>query len=212
MDTQDTSNTSTEEVSEILTSEPKETKQEGKTLVFFRRKKVPENKLYRAAFVPAFDLPASVKALEGVFSVAMLDVISSAAGRILRKYEEANSTSTTIPCSLFRMDAITAEIEAAQVSERLDGASIAAWYDASATKKERDAAYLAADAKTGEAKGKMLREKFLSLASNNPGILPGLAEKMLGYIASTDVDSPVCAAVVKRLDRIKQTAVSSDEL
>lgn len=202
-------------LADILTAKPTEQK-EGKQIVFFQRKKVPADQLQRAVYVPAWEVPEEVSKLSETFAAALQTVISKAAGNILRRYidesiklddagkvkEEAKS----IDVSLLTFDKVVAEMAAAQQSEKLESDAIKAWYDASKTKVNRDAAY------KDEKKSAKIRDVFLSLASNNPGIIPSLAERMIGYIDESDLDSVTCQAIVKRLARIKQTAVSSDEL
>lgn len=196
----------------ILAAKPDTATPEGQQLVWFQRKKVPADQLQRAVYVPAWNVPAEVTALNETFAAALNTVIAKAAGNILRRYvdeskaAEGSKEATTIDVSLLTFEKVVEEMAASQQSERLDSATIEKWYDGSATKKARDEAY------KDEKKSKKLRDVFLSLASNNPGIIPSLAERMISYMVESDLDSVVAQAIVKRLARIKQTAVSSDEL
>jgi len=195
----------------------------GQQVVFFRRKKVAEADSYRAVCVPAYVAPSAVyqKTVEGneveitdaeeVFSVALSECINAAASDILRRYCDDNKAATTIDASLLTFAAVVTEMQAQQTSQRLNGDAIAAWYDASKTKQDATTRY-ASKPDTAEKLGLALREKYLSLASNNPNIPPALAVKMLAYISPEDTSSTVCKAIAKKLAKLSEVSMQADDL
>jgi len=193
----------------------------GQQVVFFRRKKVAEADMYRAVCVPAYVAPSAVyeegegesltvRDAEEVFSVALSECINDAAGQILRRYCDENKTATTVPESLLSFASVVTEMQAQQTSQRLNSDAIAAWYDASKTKADATARYAGKD--TAEKLMAALREKYLSLASNNPNVQPALATKMLAYINADDTSATVCKAIAKKLAKLAEVSSQSDDL
>lgn|SRR5574341_723953 len=207
----------------IFTTEPKA--EAGKQVVFFRRKKVAESESYRAVLVPSYKLPSAcyiegegdettVQDAEEVFRIALADAFMDSASSILRRFcdekRDAKQEAKEIPADMLTFSAVVTEMVTQQTSQRLNGDDIAAWYDASTTNKEAISRY--GNEEKGKRQQAALRAKFLSLASNNPAIMPDLAVKMLAYISPDDTENSVCKAVAKRLERLSQVSVSADEL
>lgn len=207
----------------IHTMEPKA--EADKVLVFFRRKKVAETDMFRGVMVNSYRLPTATYQKDGendgevtvtdaeeVFASAISDAFMDAAGSILRRFveekESAKGEAKEAPESLFFFSAIITEMQAQQTSQRLNSDAIAAWYDASATATDSATRY-GSDEK-GKAKVTVLREKYLSLASNNPAIQPSLAVKMMAYINPEDTSVSVAKAVIKRLERLSKLDTADD--
>jgi hypothetical protein len=120
---------------------------------------------------------------------------------------------------LLSFNAVVAAMQQAQVSQRLNGDQIAAWYDASKTGADNALRYGSKDAAgnvvcddKAKAKSAALRSKYLSLASNNPAIMPELAVKMLAYINPEDASNLVCKALVRKLDSLSKVSVNAEDL
>jgi hypothetical protein len=209
----------------ILHSEPKAVTP-GKMLVVAARKTtklnpVPDNQKYRAVEIAPFITPLLVNPGEAegakydyqenalsLFRQAIAEAFLAAAVEILKEYTTANPDAKEMSEDALSVSAIVTKMEGMQTSQRLDGDQITAWYDASKTKS--DAAGRYTESEKGKKQQAALREKFISLASNNPGIDPALATKMLGYLNADDTSSPVCAAIAKKLDRISKQATADD--
>lgn len=210
----------------IFTSEP--AAKAGEQVIHFRRKKVAEAESYRAVCVPSYKLPSAsyqetvkeqdtgeetlqVSDAEEVFAVAIAEAFLAAASSILRKFcDEKGKDAKEISADLFSFSAVIAEMQVQQTSQRLNAETIAAWYDSSETKAEAMTRY--GEDEKGKRKQGALREKYLSLASNNPAIPMDLAVKMLAYISTKDAEYATCKAVCKRLERLTKVTVDSDEL
>lgn len=216
----------------ILTSEPKAV-DAGMQVVSYSRKSTKNSPVadadkYRAVIVPSYRLPTAsfqnaVVKEEGseepeleledapeIFNAAIAEVFLSAASSILLDYCKANPTATEIDDSSFSYASVVARMEQQQTSQRLNSDQIAAWYDSSTTKAEAATRY-GADPK-GLSKQAALRTKFLAVASNNSGISPELATKMLSYISEKDTDNATCIAVSKKLEKLTQVTVDAEEL
>lgn len=198
----------------ILHTEPSKM-EEGKQLIESRRKNVAETLRYRAVFIPAiafsavFEPESIAAAMQGAIAAAVED----AAKEILASYTQGTETAekaTEVPASMFTLENIVARMQEQQTSVRLNGDQIASWYDSSKTKGDAATRYGADEA--GTKKQNALREKYKSLASNNPAIDSVLASKMVAYINEEDTEHAVCKAVLKRLERLMQTKVNADEL
>lgn len=178
-------------------------------VVYFRRKQVATTESYRAVIVPRLNVPASEvdSAWQVLLIEALQDVINSAAADILRSYCDSNPSVTEIEASRFTFASVVARMAENQTSQRLNGEQIATWYDTSTTALEAATRY-----KGDEKKCNLLREKYMSLASNNPSILPDLATKMLAYMSPDDGDSMVARALAKKLERLQSTSVDVSEL
>jgi hypothetical protein len=188
----------------------------GMVLVSFNRKSTKNSPVddadkFRCAVVPAFDWSCQFQPTEAqyTFKAALEETIMETAGEILKSHW-IDGKPETIPAEKLTLAAIIGDMQRQQTSQRLNGDTIKAWYDGSQTAK--DAASRYGKDENGKKKQAALREKFLSLASNNPAIMPDLATKMLSYVAEQDASNTVCAAVVKRLARLTQVNVSSDDL
>ena len=203
----------------IHTSEPKA--ETGKQVVFFRRKKVSEAESYRAVLVDSYKLPTAcymegegeettVQDAEEVFTAAIAETFLDAAASILKRYCDENSKAESIAADLLTFAAVVVEMQAQQTSQRLNGDAIAAWYDGSKTAE--DAAKRYAEKKDGAKLAAALREKYLSLASNNPAIQQSLAEKMIAYVNPEDTGHSICKALLKRLEKLSKASVDADEL
>lgn len=191
----------------------------GMQLVFFNRKStvknpVPDDEKHRSVMVPKFrshqyEVSAEPKEASEVFAAAVEEAVNDAAGSILQAYVmEHGKDVKTIPASLLTFAAVLEEMQKKQTSQRLNGETIEKWYDASKTGEVNATRYGTDDA--GKAKAAKLREKFLSLASNNAGITPDLATKMLTYISTDDAEHTTCKAVVKRLEKLSKTDTADD--
>lgn len=210
----------------ILTMEPKQITA-GKILVSFSRKSTKQNPVeekdkFRAVERQPYVLPLIQPQgeIEGktydysaeacnIFRDAVAEAFMAAASQILKDYCDANKTATEISEDALSVAAVVAKMADMQTSQRLNGEQITAWYDASKTKTDATGRY--GDSEKGKRQQVALREKYISLASNNPGIDAGLAVKMLGYINADDTSSPVAAAVIKRLERLSKVD-TADEL
>lgn len=208
---------------EILKAEPKQ--EEGKVVISFRRKEtkkqpVAEGDKYRAVVVPEFSLPSAtqedlstpeapalVPAAE-VFQQAIKEAFFSAASDILRSYCDSNKDAKEVSEETFTFAAIVAEMEKKQTSQRLNGDMIAAAYDGSKT--EQDAIGRYGDDANGKKKCAALRSHYLSLASNNPGISPELATKMIAYVNPEDAGNAVFASLLKKLEVLTKRDTSDD--
>lgn len=210
----------------ILVTEPKEVAV-GSILVSYSRKSTDKNPVaeadkYRAVVVtPAYKLPSAVyqegegesltiKDAEDVFGEAIKEVFMAAASAILLDYCKNNPSSKEVSEEAFSFSAVLEKMEASQTSQRLNQEQIFAWYDASETKKEANIRYT--DSDKGKKQQAGLREKFGAVASNNSGISPELAGKMLGYVSEKDTNNATCIAVCKKLERLTKVTVDADEL
>lgn len=205
---------------QIFTKEPTTAEQTGKQVIYFRRKKVTEDQAYRAVLVSPFDMPivvynkpsegaeTTVSTAEEVFAVAIATAFFDAAGSILRRFCEEQPEAKEVSEDLFTFPAIVTEMQASESGQRLNSEQIAEWYKGSATEKAATERYAGKpDASKKEA---ALRSAYLSLASNNSGIQPNLATKMLAYLAPEDTDSAVCKAIAKRLEKLSKANISDD--
>lgn len=195
-------------------------------VVEFRRKKVAATDSYRAVAVQSYTLPEfdGSDANDSVFNLALREVFEAAASDILRAYCDESKAATTISSDKLAFSAVVAKMAEQQTSQRLNSDQIKVWYDASKTAADALARYTAVSAKKlsdktpaeqvayAVAVSTQLRDKYLSLASNNPGILPDLAVRMLGYISTEDTAHPVAKAVAKRLSKLQETSVNADDL
>lgn len=193
----------------------------GMQLISFRRKTTTQNPVaeankFRCAIVPKYrshqwETVVQPESAAEVFSAVLEDAVNAAAGNILLDYWQANQqTVDSIPAALVSFPAVLAKMQLAQTSQRLTSDQIKAWYDASKTSADAAIRYGSDD--VAKKKAAALREKFLSLASNNPAVMPALATKMLSYINVEDSEHSVCKAIAKRLDRLQQVSVSADDL
>lgn len=207
---------------QIFTKEPTTAEQTGKQVIYFRRKKVTEDQAYRAVLVSPFtNLPTVVHlqpndsngvvapvVAEEVFATAIATAFFDAAGSILRRFCEEQPEAKEVSEDLFTFPAIVTEMQASESGQRLNSEQIAEWYKGSATEKLATERYAGKpDASKKEA---ALRSAYLSLASNNSGIQPNLATKMLAYLAPEDTDSAVCKAIAKRLEKLSKANISDD--
>lgn len=219
---------------QILTQEPT-TLPEKSTLVFFRRKDTKnktwkENEKFRGVIVPSYTLPIayheSTKQVEGsdeqqtevsqaedVFQDAIKDAFLNAASLILKEYVDSSEDVTTgIDEELLSFEAVLARMQKEQTSQRLNQAMIQEAYDGSKTATASIERY----GKGGEKKVAALRSHYLSLASNNSGIQPQLAEKMIAYIEaddlsdSTNARSSIFSALIKKLEILSKRDTSDD--
>lgn len=204
----------------ILDKLPTETAADMQVVSFSRKatdkQPVTEPMKFRCVVAPSFSytVVADPKEAETIFADALAEVVNAAASDILKDYCVQNvkdgNYPAEIPDEMLTFSAVLTRMVESQTSERLNGEQIGAWYDASATKEEAATRY-GAEA-SGLKKQAALRTKYLAIASNNPGIDPQLATKMLGYIAEKDTASPVCRAVAKKLERLTKVTVDADEL
>lgn len=196
----------------VLTTEPTEVPALH-DVVYFSRKStkqnpVPESESYRAVVVPAYSLPVLAEGTDEVFATAIREAFFAAAGEILKAQFLADKTLAEVVEESLTFSAVVEKMQEAQTSKRLNGEQIAAWYDASATSKEAAARYGVDE--SGIKKQTALRAHFVSLASNNPGILPQLATKMIGYVSTDDVSSTVCQSILKKLAACAKKDTSDD--
>lgn len=199
----------------ILTSAPSTIKAEEQVISFNRKSTknspVDDADKFRCVVAPKFDwgIAAQPETAQGIFATALEEVIAEAAGNILKDFW-MDGKPQQIPADRLTFAAVMERMAKEQTSQRLNGDSIKAWYDASQTAK--DAASRYGDTDDGKKKAAALREKFISLASNNPAIMPQLATKMLSYVAEADASNTVCAYVVKKLARLAEVNVNADDL
>lgn len=198
----------------ILTTEPTTELAQGISLVSFTRKSTKKNPVadadkYRAIEVPAFTMPTLAEGTDNVFAVAIREAFDNAAGEILRDYVDSNKGATEVDVSLFTFAAVVAKMQAQATSQRLNQETIAAWYDSSETAKDAAKRYEGA---TMEKKTAALKSHYLSLASNNPGISPELATKMISYINANDVTNATAKVVLQRLEKLSKKVDTSEEL
>lgn len=210
----------------ILVTEPT-TIEAGKALVSFRRKSttkqpVADGDKYRAVVVPAFSLPIAIMAdssttdmnlspaADDVFIEAITEAFFAAAGEILRAFCDGSKDAKEIPADLLTFQAVVTKMQETQTSQRLNAEQIATWYDQSATSAAAATRYT--DATKGPKQQAALKAKFMSLASNNPGIDVALATKMLSYVSEADTSHSTCKAVLKKLERLTKETIDADEL
>lgn len=203
----------------ILAAEPS-TIPAGMQVIYFQRKTTTKNPVadadkYRCIVVPKYrshqwETVTQPEAATEIFAAVLEEAVNAAAGGILLDFWQQHQAATVIPGEMLTFAKIIERMQAAQTSQRLNSEQIAAWYDASKTCVDAAARYGSDDA--GKKKAAALREKFLSLASNNPAVMPALATKMLSYVNPDDAEHSVCKAVAKRLDRLQQVSVSADDL
>jgi hypothetical protein len=204
---------------EIFSAEPKA--EAGKQCISFRRKKVSEADSYRAVLVPSYtglDCVAygdgsneqQETEVQNIFTAALHSVFLDAASTILRRYCDEKKDAKNIPADFLSFSAVVSEMAQQQTSQRLNGDAIGAWYDASETCKAATERY--GNEEKGKKQQAALREKFLSLASNNPAIPVPLATKMLAYVSTEDAEHPICRAVCKRLEKLMASTPDADEL
>lgn len=181
----------------------------GNVVIEFRRKKMEQAQSYRAVIVPTFAFSAVYEpaTMAETFGQALTDAVMQAASDVLRSYCDEHKEAISIPAETMQLASVVARMAEDQTAQRLNSEQIGTWYDSSKTKTDAIARY-----KTDEKKVNLLREKYQSLASNNAGILPDLAQKMTAYVNEEDASHPVCKAILRRLDRIQKQTVSSDEL
>lgn len=211
----------------ILTSEPAKVEANQVVVSFSRKdtKKQPvaEADKYRAVIVPSYKLPTATFQVPAenaeevqledapqVFNDAIAEVFLSAASSILLDYCKANPSAKEISEDALTFAAVVTRMEQSQTSQRLNSEQIATWYDASATKAEAAKRY--GDDEKGKSKQAALRTKFLAVASNNSGISPDLAIKMIAYVQEGDTTNATCAAVLKKLERLTKETIDADEL
>lgn len=208
----------------ILTQEPNF--DEGKQdLIFFRRKSTEKNPVkdgdkFRAVLVPSFALPMAVTnwnadamddsetQADNVFQLAIREAFFAAAGEILQEYCDSNKEAKEVSLALFSFAAVVAKMQTLRTSQRLNGEVIAAWYDVSETAKEAAVRYT--DTDEGKKKQATLRAHYMSLASNNPGITPPLANKMIAYVSDKDTGSNIAKAVLQKLAVVAKKDTSDD--
>jgi hypothetical protein len=202
---------------QIHTTEP--TAPKGKQVISYSRKSTKQNPVadadkFRAVVADTFPT-LRIYNVEGsddvqpqdVFKAALDKVIAEAAGDVLQNFVLANPAATEIPADLLTFSAVVAQMQDDQTSGRLNGDSIAAWYDSTTMTAEATTRYNGDAAKAGT-----LRSKYVSLASNNAGINPDLAAKMLTYLEKQDTSSTVAKAVTARLARLMQVKSTGDDL
>jgi len=201
----------------IYTLEPTAVK--GQQVIYYSRKStvknpVAESDKFRAVVAASFptlriyDVDGSDDVQpQDVFKAALDDVLATVAGEILLDFVKGNPTATAIPADLLTFTAVAARLATNQTSQRLNGETIAAWYDSTTMQQAATTRYAGDAAKAGK-----LREKYISLASNNAGISSDLASKMLTYLEGQDVSSVVAKAVLARLAKLMQTVASADDL
>lgn len=219
---------------QILTTEPTAIP-EKQTLVFFRRKDTKnktwkEGEKFRGVIVPSYTLPIAyhestkpaeteggeaqteVSQAEDVFQDAIKDAFLNAASLILKEYVDTTEIHTFINDELLSFSAVLERMQKEQTTQRLNQAMIQEAYDGSKTATASIDRY----GKGGEKKVAALRSHYLSLASNNSGIMPALAEKMIAYIESDDLSdstnarSSIFAALVKKLEILSKRDTSDD--
>lgn len=191
----------------IVTAEPVAVPA-GQQVVYFRRKKVAVDQAFRAVVVPQYAEMQVLPPLHETFAAAIAEAVESAASDILRSYVDANPHAVSISGAMLSFPSVLDQLAATQTSQRLNGDQIASWYDASETAKTMQTIYGAGE--TGDAKRALLRSKFVSLASNNSGVTVTQAVKMLSYLAEADLNSAVCKAVAKRLEKLSKADTSED--
>lgn len=186
------------------------------SLVYFRRKDtakqpVAETDKFRGVLiVPPYVLPAASESLHEVFADAISEAFFASAGDILRNFCDANKDAREVSADLFSFSAVVAKMQESQTSQRLNGEQILNWFDGSKTAEDAATRYSHTAAKPDK-RFAVLREKYGSLASNNPGgINPQLATKMISYISPDDTDNAVCKALLKKLEKLSVETV--DEL
>lgn len=201
----------------ILSDETKAVANAEQVVVSFSRKKVAASDAFRAVLVPSYTLPSAtyydaekqeVSDAEEVFSAAISDVFMDAAASIFRKYCDENPKAVTIAAELLSFSAVVEEMQAQQTSQRLTSDAIKAWYESSKTKVDATTRYAGTEKAADKEKG--LQEKYLSLASNNPAILPSLAVKMLAYLSTDDTNHAICKALAKRLAKLSKADTADD--
>lgn len=196
----------------ILTSLPLDVPA-GMNFVTFSRKSTKDNPVeekdkFRAVMVPDYTLPKLEEGTDAIFGRAISDAFYNAAGEILRAYVESNKDATEINGALLAFSAVVAKMQEQVTSKRMNGAQIKEWYEQSQTSKDSAARYGVDDA--GKKKQEALKAHYISLASNNPGIQPSLAVKMLGYISEQDTGHAVTKQVAEKLAALSKKDTSDD--
>jgi hypothetical protein len=186
--------------------------------VYFARKStkknpVAENEKYREVHVPEFPTLRIYNVEnsddvqpQDVFKTALDEVLSDAAGEILLDAFLANKEIKEIDSALFSFSAVVSKLQTNQTSQRLNGETIAAWYDSSTMDAEALVRY-----NNDADKAAKLKQAFCSLASNNSGVNDTLATKMLVYMEKQDASNTVTKAIAARLDRLSKVS-HADEL
>lgn len=226
---------------QILTTEPASI-EAGKTLVYFRRKDTKnktwkDSEKFRGVIVPSYDLPVAyyestikaevrqdgqegdtteVSQAEDVFQDAIKDAFLNAASLILKEYVDAATPDFQgeISEALLDFSAVLQRMQKEQTSQRLNQGMIQEAYDGSKTAEAAIKRYGSDSA--GNKKQTALRSHYLSLASNNSGIQPQLAEKMIAYIEADDLSdssnnrSSIFAALIKKLEILSKRDTSDD--
>lgn len=191
--------------------------QQGMQCISFNRKSTAKNPVAeehkeRHCIVPCY--PKVDASTEGssnaVLTAALLEVIEKQASSILQAAFIANPEAEEIDASILDWSAVLASMEEKQSKETITGDIIAQWYDSSETGKANATRY-GTDEKAA-AKSKLLRGKYLSLASMNAGIPADQATRFLGYMVESDLSHPVAATVARRLQQIIARAVDSNDL
>ncbi len=201
----------------ILKDEPKQIP-EGQCIVSFSRKSTAKNPVAdseKQRFVLAPVLPAvcayvGSNEASSILSAALSDLLDSTRSQILQAAFVADTSIEEIDASRLDLSSILEVLEQRQSSTSLTSERIAQWYDASKT-AEGNATRYGTD-ETAKKKSKMLRDKYLSLASGNSGITPDQATRFLGYMAEADLQHPIGASIVRKLQGIISKAIDADAL
>lgn len=200
----------------ILKDEPKQVP-EGQCIVSFSRKSTTKNPVAdseKQRFVLAAILPAPIASINSeansILSAALADLLDSTRSQILQAAFVADTKIETIEAGKLDLSSILEVLEQRQSSTSLTSDRIAQWYDASKT-AEGNAVRYGTDDKA-KAKSKMLRDKYLSLASGNSGITPDQATRFLSYVHESDLQHPIGASIVRKLQGIISKAIDADAL
>lgn len=218
---------------QILTTEPASI-EAGKTLVYFRRKDTKnktwkEDEKFRGVIVPSYKLPVAyheevmkeatadqpeetaVSQAEDVFQDAIKDAFLNAASLILKEYIDVFDKDIQLDEEALSFTSVLERMQKEQTSQRLNQTMIQTAYDGSKTSLAAVVRY-----KGDTKKQTALRSHYLSLASNNSGIQPQLAEKMIAYIEADDLSdssnnrSSIFAALIKKLEILSKRDTSDD--
>lgn len=229
---------------QILTQEPASIDAKS-TLVFFRRKDTKnktwkESEKFRGVIVPSYTLPiayheqkeqvlseatqdkgseveeekTTISQAEDVFQDAIKDAFLNAASLILKEYVDSMQSATVIDEEMVSFTAVLERMQKESTSQRLNQTMIEAAYVGSKTAAAAITRYGSDTA--GNKKSAALRSHYLSLASNNSGIMPDLASKMIAYIEADDLNdntsnrSSIFAALIKKLEVLSKRDTSDD--
>lgn len=174
---------------------------------------------YRAVLIASYTLPEAIEQGEKegevstaaeVFQSAIKEAFFAAAGEILLDYVMANPAATEIPETFLTFAAVVERMQTTATSQRLNSEQILGWYDSSKTHEDAVARY--GNEEKGKKQQAALRSKYGSLASNNSGITKELAVKMIAYVNSEDASNAVCAAMLKRLEKLTKATDTADDL